>query len=149
MKVKQNTVGLHEPSVSGRWWHSTGGWLTGSFPPMACIQNLWSSSDRACTVSTVPGLGKSHTTSALGKALALQYSGVLGDVSQYKTSNVLRSLWKTPSAKGTCTLDFQQLQIWALLVIPAGLWVLQSCGTRWISSYSSQSEWMCGLESPY
>lgn len=33
-------------------------WLTGSLPPMACIQNLWSSSDRACTVSTVPGLDR-------------------------------------------------------------------------------------------
>lgn len=42
---------------------------------MACIQNLWSSSDRACTVSTVPGLGESHTiSSSLGKGLEPQYS---------------------------------------------------------------------------
>lgn len=39
-----------------RWCHNEHNQLTGSFPPMACIQNLWSSSDRACTVSTVPGL---------------------------------------------------------------------------------------------
>lgn len=36
------------------------GSLTGSFPPIAWIQNLWSSSEIAWTVSTVPGLKTQH-----------------------------------------------------------------------------------------
>lgn len=130
----QNTVWIRQLSVSEQRWHnSVGAWLTGSFPPMACIQNLWSSSDRACTVSTVPGLEGRKTTLAVNIQRLSKWAHSLSPIPKPFIVELLFFFFFPTSVTRTQTA---QLQINAPQLSPGGFrlrYPPEICGLKWLN----------------